>query len=69
MISIKEVQIVLKKVFSTSIEEELIDKFREKTKANNHKLNEVLEAFMQEYCEGDFTLEKKTVITLRKENK
>jgi len=47
-----------KKTFTTTIEEEIQKEFREKCSKNDVKMNEVLEAFMTAYSNGEFEIER-----------
>lgn len=49
----KEVD-TMKKAFNTSIDEEILQKFRDKCKEENFPINIVLEKFMEGYIEGRF---------------
>lgn len=49
----KEVN-TMKKAFNTSIDEEILQKFRDKCKEENFPINIVLEKFMEGYIEGRF---------------
>lgn len=47
----------MKKAFNTSINEEILEQFKEKCKNDKLPINIVLEKFMQGYINGDFKLE------------
>ena len=49
----KEVN-TMKKAFNTSIDEEILQKFRDKCKEENFPINIVLEKFMEGYIERSF---------------
>lgn len=49
----------MKKAFNTSIDEEILEQFREKCKEQKIPINVVLERFMQGYIDEDFKLEMK----------
>lgn len=49
----------MRKAFNTSIDTEILEKFKEKCKAENIPINIILEKFMQGYIEDDFKLEMK----------
>ena len=49
----------MKKAFNTSIDEEILEQFREKCKEEKLTINVVLERFMQGYVNEDFKLEMK----------
>lgn len=46
----------MRKGFNTSIDEEILEKFKEKCKQENLPINVLLERFMQGYIDGDFKL-------------
>lgn len=46
----------MRKAFNTSIDEEILEKFKEKCKEENLPINVVLEKFMQGYIADAFTL-------------
>jgi len=45
----------MKKAFNTSIDEEILQQFKEKCKEEKMPINIVLERFMQGYINGEFT--------------
>ena len=47
----------MKKAFNTSIDEEILEQFKEKCREEKLPINIVLEKFMQGYIKGDFKLE------------
>lgn len=47
----------MKKAFNTSIDTEILEKFKEKCKEEKLPINVVLERFMQGYVSGNFKLE------------
>lgn len=49
----------MKKAFNTSIDEEILEQFRNKCKDEKLPINVILERFMQGYINGDFKLEMK----------
>lgn len=49
----------MRKAFNTSIDEEILQNFREKCKEEKLPINVVLERFMQGYANEDFKLEMK----------
>lgn len=49
----------MKKAFNTSIDEEILQQFKEKCKEEKLPINIVLEKFMQGYINGEFKLEMK----------
>lgn len=49
----------MKKAFNTSIDEKILDDFREKCKDEKLPINTVLELFMKGFTDGDFKLELK----------
>ncbi|KFM93084.1 hypothetical protein [Paenibacillus macerans] len=58
-----------RKTFTTSIEEQIQKAFKQACKDNEEKMNDVLEAFMQGYVNGDFILEKQVKISITKKEK
>ena len=46
----------MKKAFNTSIDEEILQQFKEKCKEEKLPINIVLERFMQGYINGEFKL-------------
>lgn len=54
-----------RKPFTTTIEEDLQKSFKESCTDRGDKMNDVLEAFMQGYVDGDFKLEKEVKYTLK----
>ncbi|MGL4741384.1 MAG: hypothetical protein ACRC41_11360 [Sarcina sp.] len=53
-----------KKSFTTTIDIGLQEKFKTSCQSNSHKMNDVLEVFMQSYISGDFII--KSELTLIK---
>lgn len=51
-----------RKSFTTTIEEEIQNEFKEKCKSNGEKMNDVLEAFMNEYIAGKYKLKVSYVL-------
>jgi hypothetical protein len=49
----------MKKAFNTSIDEEVLQQFKNKCKEEKLPINVVLEMFMQGYIDGKFSLEMK----------
>ena len=49
----------MKKAFNTSIDEEILQKFKDRCKEDNLPINIVLEKFMLGYVDGDFTFKMK----------
>jgi hypothetical protein len=49
--------ILARKAFTTTIEEELQRKFKEACDKNGAKMNNVIEAFMKSYIDGEFQIE------------
>lgn len=47
----------MKKAFNTSIDEEILNNFKEKCKEEKFPINIVLERFMKGYVDGNFKLE------------
>lgn len=46
----------MKKAFNTSIDTEILQRFRDKCKDDNLPINIVLERFMQGYADGNFVM-------------
>lgn len=57
---------MVRKTFTTTIEEDLQKGFKETCVKKGEKMNDVIEAFMQGYIDGEFTLEKEVKYTLKK---
>ncbi len=55
-----------RKSFTTTIEEEIQNEFKEKCKSNGEKMNDVLEAFMNEYIAGKYKLKVSYVLQKNK---
>lgn len=55
-----------RKPFTTTIEDDLQKEFKAFCVEQNEKMNDVLEAFMQGYIDGDFMVEKEIKLTLKK---
>ena len=47
----------MRKAFNTSVDEEVLEQFKEKCKAEKIPFNIILERFMQGYIQGNFKLE------------
>jgi len=60
---------VARKQFTTTIDEEVQEKFKEKCSQNGEKMNDVLEAFMKSYINGDFVIEKEVKFSIKKVKK
>ncbi|QEK12709.1 hypothetical protein FQB35_10400 [Crassaminicella thermophila] len=58
-----------RKQFTTTIDEDIQKQFKEACAKNNVKMNDVLEAFMQGYIEGNFEIEKEVKYILKKNKK
>lgn len=54
-----------KKSFTTTIDENLQDKFKKACKENNDKMNVVLEAFMEGYVSGELSVEKEVKYSVK----
>lgn len=54
----------MRKQFTTTIDEELQIQFKKSCTKDGIKMNDILEAFMQEYIAGKYKLESKRVFTL-----
>jgi regulator of PEP synthase PpsR (kinase-PPPase family) len=48
---------ILRKTFTTTIEEKIQNDFRETCSKKNVKMNDVLEAFMKSFISGEFEVE------------
>lgn len=55
-----------RKQFTTTIDENIQKKFKERCAEENDKMNDVLEAFMESYIDGEFTIEKEIKYSLKK---
>lgn len=55
-----------RKTFTTTIDIDIQSKFKTYCKSTGNDMNDVLEAFMQDYADGKYKLGKKTVYTLDK---
>ncbi|QXE20465.1 hypothetical protein [Clostridium sp. 001] len=55
--------------FTTTIDDNIQDKFRVTCTKNKAKMNDVLEAFMESYINGDFEIQKEVKFSLKKSNK
>ncbi len=58
-----------RKQFTTTIEEEVQKRFKEKCNINGDKMNDVLEAFMESYINGEFKIRKEVRYSLEKTKK
>lgn len=58
-----------RKAFFTTIDEEIQEAFRQVCKKNKEKMNDVLEAFMQSYIDGEFKIKKQIKFTVEKTDK
>ncbi|SDZ19036.1 hypothetical protein [Tindallia californiensis] len=58
-----------RKQFTTTIDEDIQKQFKEACSKNNVKMNDVLEAFMQGYIEGNFQIEKEVKYILKRSKK
>ena len=47
----------MRKTFTTTIETDIQERFKKACKDNNTKMNDALEAFMEEYSAGKYMLE------------
>lgn len=56
----------MRNTFTTTIEEEVQKEFKAKCKENSVKMNDVLEAFMKEYINGKYSLEKEYILKKNK---
>lgn len=55
-----------RKQFTTTIEEKIQKDFKEKCSNMGDKMNDVLEAFMESYINGDFVIHKEVRFSLKK---
>lgn len=55
--------------FTTTIDDDIQDKFRVTCAKNKVKMNDVLEAFMESYINGDFKVEKEVKFSLKRSDK
>lgn len=55
-----------RKPFTTTIDENMQQEFRQTCNERQEKMNDVLEAFMKSYIDGEFTIEKQVIFTLKK---
>ncbi|PWV90266.1 hypothetical protein DFQ01_14442 [Paenibacillus cellulosilyticus] len=55
-----------RRTFTTTIDDEIQKHFKESCTINGDKMNDVLEAFMQGYINGEFTVEKEVKFILKK---
>lgn len=58
---------MVRKPFTTTIDDDIQKKFKEKCSENSDKMNDVLEAFMKAYINNEFELEVE--FTLKKKGK
>jgi len=58
---------MVRKSFTTTIDDEIQKDFKEKCNDNKDKMNDVLEAFMKEYINNEFELEVE--FTLKRKGK
>ncbi|MGL4762332.1 MAG: hypothetical protein ACRC6T_16175 [Sarcina sp.] len=52
--------------FTTTVDGAIQDKFREVCKANDQKMNDVLEVFMKSYTDDQIVVKKEMTYILRK---
>lgn len=55
-----------KKQFTTTIDEDIQNKFKEKCLEDCHRMNDVLEAFMNSYVQDELIVEKEIKFSLRR---
>lgn len=55
-----------RKSFTTTINNEIQEKFKRKCKEKNEKMNDVLEAFMKGYIDDKYTLEVSYSLQVKK---
>lgn len=56
-----------RKNFATPIDEEILDRFKEKCKQEGYKLNEVIEVLMSGYVDERIKIEKEIKYIIRQE--
>ncbi|WP_427071705.1 hypothetical protein [Lysinibacillus fusiformis] len=54
-----------RKPFTTTIDEDVQTDFKKACSDNDDKMNDVLEAFMKGYIDGDFTVEKEVTFKVK----
>lgn len=59
----------MRKTFTTTIEETLQKDFKLACVKNDVKMNDVLEAFMTGYIDGEYEIEKQVKVSLKKVKK
>ena len=55
--------------FTTTIDDDIQKKFKAECSTKGDKMNDVLEAFMKSYIDGDFEIEKEVKFVLKKTKK
>lgn len=61
-----EVVSIARKSFTTNIDEDIQVKFKESCTIQGDKMNDVLEAFMEAYINGEFEVERKVSFNLKR---
>ncbi|MED1850370.1 hypothetical protein KDJ56_07320 [Brevibacillus composti] len=56
---------MVRKTFTTTIDEDIQAKFKEACTSNGEKMNDILEAFMKGYIQGEFIVEKELKVKPR----
>lgn len=59
----------MRKTFATTVDENLQEEFKQSCKNKELKINEVLEALMKYFIDGNINVEVKTVYTVESVNK
>jgi len=66
IIELQEVITLVRKTFTTTIEIDLQKAFKNSCTDKGEKMNDVIEAFMQSYIDGEFTIEREVKYKLKK---
>lgn len=61
-----EVGIIARKQFTTTIDEDIQKQFKDNCAIQGDKMNDVLEAFMESYINGEFEVEKVVKFKLKR---
>jgi len=62
------VNIIARKTFATTVEEDLQNRFKEICKMKEIKINEALEALMQAFINGSIEIDVQTIYTVKSKN-
>ena len=60
---------MIRKQFTTTIDDKIQKDFKEKCSINGDKMNDVLEAFMESYISEEFHIQKEVKFTIKKTKK